>query len=240
MLWPECLLASGSIHDKLAFTAHAPHCGPEFDVGDGVQPNPWPEFFSTLIWQLIVIGVLLFFRRQIGGLLARMAHFKVGDTEVTFQVPVDDAPVPPAAPADAPAAAAHAPKASRSDPDGFLTRSSVLATVQDSGLIGEGESVVEPFLLFRTNKQRTWLVTSTRNLFCILDDENTRASGRTIQWREPLERLTSVGTRSYREAVGRLDIGPRSGWLYSTSLHPSPSALTADVEALIRRAATQD
>ena len=191
--------------------------------------NPWPDFFSTLIWQAMVVGGLLFFRDQIRHLLGRLAHFKVGDTEWKFQVPSADAHETSALPELQP---------ERTGPGGFLTPAGVTSLIDQSGLMGGGEQVLEPFLLFSTKRQRTWLATTSAHLICILDDEATRAEGRMIQWRLSLDQAQPVATRPHKWDAGLVDIGPRKGWLYSYQLHPSAKALTSDVRDLVQRAAS--
>jgi hypothetical protein len=65
--------------------------------------------------------------------------------------------------------------------DGFLTEQGIGETIRQSGLLGPGEEVVDHLLLLRTRRQRTWLVSTTASLFCLLDDEKTRADDRLIQ-----------------------------------------------------------
>lgn len=189
--------------------------------------NPWPEFISTLIWQGIVVGVLWFFRNQIQALLARLATLKVGDTEMTFQEPTADAEMEEES---------VEVKLRAIGPGGFLTADGVEQLVSESALTHHDETVRETFLLFRTERQRTWLVTTSRSLYCILDDENTRADGRLIQWRLPLSAAQPIRAREHKPGAGLLDVGPRKRWLYSTSLHPQPQELERSVASLIRRA----
>jgi len=187
----------------------------------------WSDFLSTLIWQLIVVVALLSFRSEFKGLLVRVARLKVGDTEVTFQGHAEDAPK--AVPAPAPGAAPEV------GPGGFLTKNGVTSLINQSGLADQNEGDLDLLLLFRTAKQRTWLVAGTVHLFCVLDDASTRASGRLIQWRLPHGEVSPIGTRPYKEGVGLLDLGPRKGWLYSYTLHPHADDLVAQVAQMVGR-----
>jgi hypothetical protein len=189
--------------------------------------NPWPDFISTLIWQLIVLGVLFAFREQLKALLGRIATLKVGDTEMTFQEPADDAEK---------AGESVEVKVRTIGPGGFLTAEGVGQLVSESDVLEPTEDVCETFLLFRTGKQRTWLVATSKSLLCILDDENTRSRGRLIQWRLPLSATEPIHAREHKAGSGLIDIGPRKRWYYSTTLHPDPKELERDVESLIRRA----
>ena len=58
--------------------------------------------------------------------------------------------------------------------DGFLTRAGIEELVSKSGLLDAEERVKKSLLLFQTSEQRTWLVSTGKHLFCVLDDEGTR------------------------------------------------------------------
>ncbi|MEE4302212.1 MAG: P-loop NTPase fold protein [Pseudomonadales bacterium] len=118
--------------------------------------------------------------------------------------------------------------------DGFLTdeqiEHAVLAQAQP------GARVVDRLLLYRPRAQRTWLVVTDEHLYCLLDDQRTRAGNRVVQWREPLEAVRSV--QAYESKQGRpvVDIGSHKRWLYSRRLYPSAEALETAIGALIERA----
>lgn len=92
-----------------------------------------------------------------------------------------------------------------------------------------------PLLEVRADRRGRGIATNKR-LFCILDDEKTRNSGRLIQWRSSLESAEPISARSHKSGVGLVDIGPRRNWLYSESLHPARDQLEQDVRAMIRTA----
>ncbi|SMF62981.1 KAP family P-loop domain-containing protein [Alteromonadaceae bacterium Bs31] len=87
--------------------------------------------------------------------------------------------------------------------------------------------------IFRTNKQRTWLVATAGTLSCILDDENTRAKKSVIQWAQNVSKNTQVKAHVSQKGSSVIDIGNRSNWLYSKRLHPDPSSLEDQVRELI-------
>lgn len=101
----------------------------------------WLDFFSTLIWQLIVVFLLLAFRSQIAALLARVASFKVGDAEFTFQSPAEDA---------APATETKV-EVQSIGPGGFFTKAGVKQLVAGSGMLQGDDAVRDSLLIFRTS-----------------------------------------------------------------------------------------
>lgn len=117
--------------------------------------------------------------------------------------------------------------------DGFLTEQGIEDTIRRSGLPDSGEEIVNHLLLFKTRRQRTWLVSTTVSLFCLLDDDKTPAGERVIQWRQPKSAAREVKTRPYNKNpdCGLVDIGQRKNWLYSLNLH-NPSVLESRVRGL--------
>jgi hypothetical protein len=191
------------------------------------DPQPlaaWLSFLSTLLWQLLLLFFVLVFRTEFKALLKRLAHLKVAQAELTFQPEAQDAQSPGGKAENQLKLVGHG---------GFLTRSGVSRLVEDSELVAASEKVVDQRLLFQTHLQRTWLVATNRNLFCILDDERTRSSGKLIQWRLPLETATPISTGVSKKGQGLVSIGPRRNWLYSMSLHPDADALVDQITELI-------
>jgi hypothetical protein len=122
------------------------------------------------------------------------------------------------------------------DEHGFFTQDGLRHLIDESGLVENGESVKRTLLIFSTANQRTWLVATGRQLFCILDDEKTRSSARLIQWRMPLLNASPVSVSTSSRGNPVVHIGTRKNWLYSTSLHSSPIALRQDIESMISEA----
>ena len=116
---------------------------------------------------------------------------------------------------------------------GFFNQEGLNQIVNESDFVVDGESVLKLLLVYSTSKQKTWLITTNRQLFCILDDENTRASGRLIQWRLPL--LDASPVMVYKSSRGNpvFKIGIKKNWLYSTSIHPSQEILKHEIESMI-------
>jgi hypothetical protein len=90
-----------------------------------------------------------------------------------------------------------------------------------------GESALKTLLLFRTKKQRTWLVTTKNRLHCILDSQRTRESNRLLQWEMiPAPGIqVNVRDRSRIKFAGLVDIGKRQNWYYNLKLHPNSKEL---------------
>ena len=88
-------------------------------------------------------------------------------------------------------------------------------------------------LLFATQGQRTWVVSTDRQLFYVLDDRSTQASGRWIQRVQAFSEVEDVRAIPENPNSGAIYIGAPPGWYYSVSLHPDPRTLENRVWALI-------
>lgn len=121
------------------------------------------------------------------------------------------------------------------DKEGFYTR----AGLED---LLEGERLVDSLLLFETRSQHTWLVATAANFYCILDDNETRESGRLVQWKTPLAQMQKAKLRAFQSSKGSwvLDLGRKSPWLYSQRLHPNPDELVSRVTTMINDALAKD
>ncbi len=181
----------------------------------------------TLVWQIIVVGIVLCFREQIAELFDRIASLKVGQAELTLQ-PVSPEATSPGGEADAEIAILGS--------EGFFTKEGIVQLIENSGLIVHDEHVVGQLLLFYTKKQRTWLVATNRYLFCILDDDKTKATGKLIQWRISLDKAHPIEVRAHKAKVGLVSIGERRNWLYSRRLHPTTDGLKQEIKRLLKRA----
>jgi hypothetical protein len=73
-------------------------------------------------------------------------------------------------------------------------------------------------LLFATGKQRTWLITDSLMVFCVLDDR--RREEPRILWKSKLQDALPVSAdETWSEEAGVLHFGNRTkGWLYSKNL----------------------
>ncbi len=192
------------------------------------KTSAWLTFVSTLIWQLLIVYFLWSYRGVLEEVFRRLSKLKVAGFEGEFQQQSSSATtLPPTTSVEI----------KNIDVDGFFTIDGLKQLIRGSGLLQPDEEVRETLLLFRTKKQRTWLVSTSRSLFCVLDDAITRKGGTLVQWRQPI-----AGIRDIRARLGRkseqpvVDIGTAKGWLYSVSLHPDPIELETEIRSLLAKA----
>lgn len=129
-----------------------------------------------------------------------------------------------------------ATKAVLQDEQSFYTDEGLDQLLVASGKLSYDEVIYKKLLLFRTRKQRTWVIATNQNLFLLLDDEKTRIGERVIRWHQSLPKAIPV--RAYISKNGNhvIDIGTRKRWLYSKTLHPNPEELVENVETMIKDA----
>jgi hypothetical protein len=181
----------------------------------------WLDFLKALLWPVTVLLLAHTFRGPVGALLKNLTKFKFGDAEVAFQAPSSDPTVK--------RQVIVASDTATFGPGGFLSLSGIESVLRSNGAIRTDEKVARSFQIFSTPRQRTWLAFTRRRVFCLLDDETTRSSGRIIQWILPREQATPIDARPHKEATGLLDIGARKNWLYSVSLFPTPESIVTEV-----------
>ena len=180
----------------------------------------WLTFTSTLIWQGIVVLFVFLFREQLSDVLERISKFKISGLEAELQREAKDAIK----------LTGEASKVLDSvDLGGFFTSEGVKLFVAESGLLRQGERVRGSLLLFQTESQHTWLVATDRQLFCILDDRDTRKSGKLIQWRQTFADSKPIRVRRYKKTIGLVDLGEATDWLYSKRLHEDPETLKSEI-----------
>jgi len=185
----------------------------------------WLEFLSALVWPSVVAVCVYYFRNELKALVGRVAHVKIGGAEIVLQTPEKAAP-PPKGEASV--------LADLIGPDGYYTTQGLAKVVASSGLVTSDEVVKGNLLIFETKNQHTWLLATRKQLFCVLDDQDTRFSGRLIQWHIPLNDAQPVHARSYKKTAGLLDIGKHANWLYSTALFSDPKKLKEAVLNLLQ------
>jgi len=184
------------------------------------------EFFSKLMWPAIVFFVIYSFRKEFAEMLNRITNVKYPGGEVSIQREDPGATKPKGE---------EATQEKYIDPTGFYTKDGLTRLISKSGFVVDDEQVVGHLLFFRTRHQHTWLIATNRQLFCILDDEDTRASGRLIQWKLPLDQATPIQARISARGNPVVDVGPRRSWLYSRRLHPDEQVLETDIARLIAK-----
>jgi hypothetical protein len=182
-------------------------------------------FAGSFLWPATVLIALAMFRKQLRSLLDRISLAKFWGQELVFQTPAPDS--------GQPTTPLRAEDIVHTEQSTFLTEGGVRDVIRDSGLLESGDEIYRAMVIFVTRKQRTWIAFSKRKLFCLLDDEETRSSGRLIQWSLPRENAKPVKAREYKQTVGRLDIGNKTNWLYSTRLFPSPAIIEREIRKAI-------
>jgi hypothetical protein len=185
----------------------------------------WLSFISTSVWQVMIMVVLWYLRGEIVHLLKNLVKVKVKDLELAFQPPSPEAKSPEGE---------AATELSAVGPGGFLTAEGIRNLVASSGHLDKDEQVGADLLIFSTERQHTWLIATDKKLFCLLDDDNTRTSGKIIQWITNKGDATPVVARKYKETVGLLDVGQRKNWLYSSDLFPTPKDLEREVTQILK------
>lgn len=97
----------------------------------------------------------------------------------------------------------------------------------------------EALKIFQTSKQRTWLVSTNRGLYCILDDN--RKDKPRVRWSYPKSSILrddkiyiEINEKNNSEKSGFLSIGKRKNWLYSKKLFKG-SDIKKEIEDLIKK-----
>ena len=120
------------------------------------------------------------------------------------------------------------------DSRGFLTNAGVTDLIRNSPRNPGLGAVTGLVCILQTRRQHTWLAVTGSRLFCLLDDEKTRAARREIQWSIPLAEAAPVSVRSRSgKNTGLVNVGPKRNWLYSQKRHPNPKALKSGIEKMI-------
>lgn len=123
----------------------------------------------------------------------------------------------------------------------FLSENQIIAYIQVAPYLDSAKEHIEKaqsLLIFQTSKQKTWLVSTKEWLYCILDD--IRKENPSIRWSIGKDDLTSgneikiiIQTHEKSDDVGLVDIGPKTGWLYSKDLFVNIS-IKHSIENLIK------
>lgn len=111
------------------------------------------------------------------------------------------------------------------DPNGFYLTHKLEAEIRKRGRLDHGEFIVDYLLIFSTSSQHTWLIFSNKNVLCVLDDIRKRDNEKLIQWKQKLQDCRQLSTVHNTSETGRLNIGVRTGWLYSYELFSNESII---------------
>ena len=104
------------------------------------------------------------------------------------------------------------------DKGGFLTRYGIKELVQNSQDLTSGENINETMLVFSPPNQRTWLVSTNKQVFFLLDDEKTRSTQQFIQYRQTLKDCLPITTRKDSDLSGSFQLGLSAFWYYSLNI----------------------
>ena len=186
------------------------------------------SFLSTLIWQAIVFSAFFFFRMELKTLMARLASLKHGDTQLVFQQNSSEGLAPSKEIAEA---------LEIRDEAGFFTEKGIKGLVEHSPELTAGEKIANALLVFATETQQTWLVSTNRYVYFVLDDENTRADQRLIRMKRQLSESRPIRIRKKRSILtGAFALGKEPYWLFSTELLGHESAAKAELERFLKGA----
>jgi hypothetical protein len=186
-------------------------------------------FVSALLWQAIIGGFLIYYRRELGELLRNLASLKVANMEVAFQRPEANTQAIPSKVEKEIAESLAAVGAS-----GFLSPEGIRQILVSTGLVKSVEAVGQPLLIFSTSRQHTWLVPFGDRISCVLDGTSTREKGRLLQWVIEKSRAEPIVAVPYKKTVGMVSIGNKRDWLYSVRLYPQPSDIESAIRKLLR------
>lgn len=120
------------------------------------------------------------------------------------------------------------------DADDFYTKDGIKRVI--AGTAASGESVLDALLILKEPAQRTWLITTWRELIYIA--ENNPDAGKSdivVQWKLALEKADPVKAKYIAELQsGFLTIGKRAPLPYSDELYPEPESLDSAIADLIK------
>jgi hypothetical protein len=116
---------------------------------------------------------------------------------------------------------------------GFFDKREINEIITHSGMLYENEEIEKNLLIYSTEAQKTWLVSTGKRIFCILNEKGTLKSNQSITWVADKESLSPIGTRKYKKYSGLLDLQNHAGWLYSYRLFPTPDDLIGKVNDLL-------
>jgi hypothetical protein len=107
----------------------------------------------------------------------------------------------------------------------FRTEDEVRLSIKKSkNYEGEDPSTAQYLIIFKTSKQRTYLVVTTKRLYCIIDD--SRKDAPHINWsmeksslKDNGQIIINISERDKTEKTGLVDIGPKhKNWLFTKKL----------------------
>jgi hypothetical protein len=182
---------------------------------------------ASVLWPLVALTALFIFRQEIRSLFGRLRRGKMFGQEIELETPVQS-PSPKAE-----SITVSSSQGIQVGANGFLTEESIKKVVEDYG-IAEANKVDKLLQIFATSKQRTWLASTQNHLFCLLDDADSRKSGRLIQWVISKSEAEPIEARRKSQTLGSVLIDDRGRWLYSANLFPNTDDFENRVRELIK------
>jgi hypothetical protein len=122
------------------------------------------------------------------------------------------------------------------DKEGFCTSIGIKDLVQNSRNLTSSENMLEIMLVFQTQKQKTWLVSTNRQVFFLLDDEKRRSSQQIIQYRQALKDSLPVTARKESDLSGIFQLGSSAFWYYSLDILGNPEESRLRLERFVNTA----
>jgi O-acetyl-ADP-ribose deacetylase (regulator of RNase III) len=122
------------------------------------------------------------------------------------------------------------------DEDGFLTQYGIQDLVQNSQNLESSENILKVMLVFQTQKQKTWLVSTNKQVFFLLDDKKRRSSQQIIQYRQALKDSLPVTTRKESDLSGSFQLGSSAFWYYSLDILGNPEESRLRLERFVNTA----
>ena len=103
-------------------------------------------------------------------------------------------------------------------------------------LISGARESLDYLLLFKTSKQRTWILADATSVFCFLDD--TSKDSFELRWKEHKENLKDNISINwdYKPGTGTIDFGQNhKRWLCTKNLFQNKEHLSNEIEKLIKK-----
>ncbi|MDO8727088.1 MAG: hypothetical protein Q7J35_13550 [Candidatus Methanoperedens sp.] len=121
----------------------------------------------------------------------------------------------------------------------FFSMPDIIEFVKNSGnYTDDNLKKARALKIFQTSKQQTWLVSTDKAIYCILDDN--RKDKPIVRWSNPKSVILTDNTisieikeRDYSEKSGLLSIGKRMDWLYTKKLFKG-SDIKKEIKNLIK------
>lgn len=119
--------------------------------------------------------------------------------------------------------------------DKFLNESVLFGIIQHSRKLPTHDKPVKSLLLFQTKIERTWLIATTQFVFFIIDDKDTRSSGKLIQHQIEKNEVLSIETKpGDGETYSCVKFAAQGKWwFYSLSLFATDEILLKALGELV-------